>query len=522
MEDTSIRRPELLHVADAVSRERGISRDEILGAMEVAIARAARARYGDTKDIRATIDRKGGAVQISRWVEIVDPAEFASPASPAAEGAPAPRAFDEDRHMPIGIALKIKPDARVGEFLVDPLPPIDFGRVAAQAAKQAIVQGVRDIERAHEYDAWKDRVGEIVSGTVKRIEYGNVVVELGRHEALMKRSETILRETHKVGDRVRAYVMDVCRDSRGPQIMVSRTHPNFLARLFAAEVPEIYEGIIEIKAVARDPGSRAKMAVISRDSSIDPIGACIGRMGSRVRPVSQELGEEKIDIIKWSPQPATFIVDALQPAEVSKVVIHEEEGRVEVIVPDEQLSLAIGRRGQNVRLASQLTHWKIDVMGAEAEHKRREDEASESIRVFVDGLDVDDMIARLLIAEGFTYVEQLFEVGVDEVAAIDGLEDIAEELVNRSEAYVNRKFQEAEERRVALGVTDDLAAFDAFTVTMLVSLGENGVKTLDDLADLAAYELVEFVGADNLDEETAGAVIMAARAHWFAEAEPAA
>jgi N utilization substance protein A len=518
MEDTSIRRPELLHVAESVSRERNISKDEILAAMEVAIARAARARYGDTKDIRATIDRKSGAVQISRWTQIVDPAALAE----LGETGEPKGHFDEDKHIAIGIALKIKPDARIGEFLVDPLPPLDFGRVAAQAAKQAIVQGVRDIERSHEYEAWKDRVGEIVNGTVKRLDYGNVIIDLGRHEALMKRSDSIQRETHKVGDRVRAYVIEVCRDSRGPQIMVSRTHPNFLARLFAAEVPEIYEGIIEIKAVARDPGSRAKMAVISRDSSIDPVGACIGRMGSRVRPVSQELGEEKIDIIKWSPQTATFIVDALQPAEVIKVVIHEEEGRVDVVVPDEQISLAIGRRGQNVRLAAQLTHWKIDVMGAEAEHTRRENEAADSIRVFVEGLDVDDMIARLLIAEGFTYAEQIFEVGVEEVAAIEGLEDIAEELVARSEAYFHRKVAELDARRIELGVTDEVASFEVLSSEMLVILGENGVKTLDDLGDLAADELAEMLGTTGIDEETAGAVVMAARAHWFADEETAA
>ncbi|HQT73467.1 MAG: transcription termination/antitermination protein NusA [Acidiphilium sp. 37-67-22] len=496
--DTAIARPELLLVADAVAREKQIDREEVLEAMEQAIQKAGRAKYGHEKDIRATIDRKTGDVRLSRWTEAVETVE------------------NEETQIPIHIARKFKPEIEVGGFLVDPLPPIDFGRIAAQTAKQVIVQRVREYERKRQFEEYKDRVGEIITGVVKRTEYGNLMVDLGRSEALLRRDETIPRENLHNGDRVRAFIYDVREEPRGPQIFLSRTHPGFLAKLFAQEVPEIYEGIIEIKAVSRDPGSRAKMAVISRDTSIDPVGACVGMRGSRVQAVVAELQGEKIDIIPWSPNPATFVVNALAPAEVSKVVLDEEAGKVEVVVPDTQLSLAIGRRGQNVRLASQLTRWDIDILTEAEESERRQEEFRRRSGQFVEALDVDDVIAGLLVTEGFEGVDDLAATPIEELASIEGFDEgIAAELQRRAEAALERKANELEDRRRALGVADDLAGMEGLTAPMLVALGEKGVKTLDDLADLASDELIEIVGAEAMDEDAANAVIMAARAHWF-------
>ena len=384
--DTAVNRPELLLVADAVAREKSIERDDVLEAMEQAIQKAGRAKYGHEKDIRAIIDRKTGDVRLSRWTEIVEVVE------------------NEETQIPVAISKKFAPEKNVGEYIIDPLPPIDFGRIAAQTAKQVIVQRVREFERAKQFNEFKDRVGEIINGVVKRTEYGNLMVDLGRAEALLRRDECIPREQLKNGDRVRAFIYDVREEQRGPQIFLSRTHPGFLAKLFAQEVPEIYDGIIEIKAVSRDPGSRAKMAVISRDQSIDPVGACVGMRGSRVQAVVAELQGEKIDIIPWSSQAATFVVNALAPAEVTKVVMDEDAGRVEVVVPDDQLSLAIGRRGQNVRLASQLTRWDIDILTEAEESERRTEETKTRSALFIEALDVDDVIAHLLVAEGFTSV----------------------------------------------------------------------------------------------------------------------
>ena len=496
--DTAVNRPELLVVADAVAREKQIDREEVLEAMEQAIQKAGRAKYGHEKDIRAVIDRKTGDVRLSRWTEIVDNVE------------------NEETQIPVAIAKKFAPEKDVGDYLVDPLPPIDFGRIAAQTAKQVIVQRVREYERAKQYNEFKDRVGEIINGVVKRTEYGNLMVDLGRAEALLRRDECIPRENLKNGDRVRAYIYDVREEPRGPQIFLSRTHPGFLAKLFAQEVPEIYDGIIEIKAVARDPGSRAKMAVISRDGAIDPVGACVGMRGSRVQAVVAELQGEKIDIIPWSPNVATFVVNALAPAEVSKVVMDEEAGRVEVVVPDNQLSLAIGRRGQNVRLASQLTRWDIDILTEAEESERRQEEFRRKTGLFVEALDVDDMIAGLLVQEGFEAIEDLAATPEEEVASIEGFdENVAAELLRRSNAFLERQANELEEKRVALGVTDEIAAFEVFSAKDLIALGEKGVKTLDDLADLAGDELVEILGKDVMTEEQANEVIMAARAHWF-------
>jgi transcription termination/antitermination protein NusA len=496
--DTAVSRPELLLVADAVAREKLIDREEVLEAMEQAIQKAGRAKYGHEKDIRATIDRRTGDVRLSRWTEVVNEVE------------------NEETQIPVHIAKKFRPDIEIGQHLVDPLPPIDFGRIAAQTAKQVIVQRVREYERKRQYEEYKDRVGEIINGVVKRTEYGNIMVELGRAEALLRRDELIPREQFRNGDRVRAYIYDVRDEPRGPQIFLSRTHPAFLAKLFAQEVPEIYDGIIEIKAVARDPGSRAKMAVISRDSSIDPVGACVGMRGSRVQAVVAELQGEKIDIIPWSAQAATFVVNALAPAEVTKVVMDEDQGRVEVVVPDDQLSLAIGRRGQNVRLASQLTRWDIDILTEAEESERRQEEFRRRTGLFVEALDVDDVIAGLLVQEGFNTIEELAFVPRDELAEIEGFdENVADELIRRAEAFLVRRDEALTERRRELGVTDEVAAFEVFTPQMLVALGEKGVKTLDDLADLAGDELVEIVGEASIDEATANEVIMAARAHWF-------
>ncbi len=496
--DTAVSRPELLLVADAVAREKSIDREEVLEAMEQAIQKAGRAKYGHEKDIRATIDRRTGDVRLSRWTEAVETVE------------------NEETQIPVHIARKFKPEIGIGEHLVDPLPPIDFGRIAAQTAKQVIVQRVREYERKRQYDEFKDRVGEIVNGTVKRTEYGNLMVEIGHAEALLRRDELIPRESFRNSDRVRAYIYDVRDEPRGPQIFLSRTHPAFLAKLFAQEVPEIYDGIIEIKAVSRDPGSRAKMAVISRDSSIDPVGACVGMRGSRVQAVVQELQGEKIDIIPWSPQAATFVVNALAPAEVSKVVMDEEAGRVEVVVPDEQLSLAIGRRGQNVRLASQLTRWDIDILTEAEESERRQEEFRRRTGTFVEALDVDDVIAGLLVTEGFNTVEELAYVPVEELGEIEGFDEtVAEELIRRAEGFINRREDALAEKHQALGVTEDLIALEVFSNQMLVSLGEKGIKTLDELADLAGDELVEILGADGMDEQAANEIIMAARAHWF-------
>jgi N utilization substance protein A len=497
-------RPELLQVAEAVARDKGIDRDEVIQAMESAIQKAGRSKYGHDYDIRAVIDRKTGEIKLSRHIEVVETVEDENTQMTA----------DDPRAKEAGLA--------VGEFLVDPLPPIDFGRIAAQTAKQVIVQRVRDAERMRQFQEFQNRTGEIVNGLVKRVEFGNVYVDLGRAEALLRRDELIQRETFRVGDRVRAYIMAVRQEPRGPQIFLSRTHPQFMAKLFAQEVPEIYDGIIEIKSVARDPGSRAKIAVISNDSSIDPVGACVGMRGSRVQAVVGELQGEKIDIIQWSQDPATFIVNGLAPAEVTKVVLDEETNRIEVVVPDDQLSLAIGRRGQNVRLASQLTGWDIDILTEQEESERRQEEVKSRSKMFIDALDVDDVIAHLLVNEGFTSVDEVAYVPVQDLGDIEGFDDeIAVELQSRALVFLEDRDRAASERRVELGVSDELAGLEGLSPVMLVKLGEKGVKTLDDLADLASDELIEIVGAGEMTEDAANAVIMAARAHWFGDEDAA-
>jgi len=498
-------RPELLQVADSVARDKGIDRDEVLEAMEQAIQKAGRSKYGQEYDIRAEIDRRNGEIRLLRFREVAEAVE------------------NEATQIAHAEAQRLNPEAEIGDFITDPLPPIDFGRIAAQTAKQVIVQKVRDAERQRQFLEFRDRVGEIVNGLVKRVEFGNVVVDLGRAEAMLRRDELLPRESFRQGERVRAYIYDVRQESRGPQIFLSRTHPQFMAKLFAQEVPEIYDGIIEIKAVARDPGSRAKIAVISRDSGIDPVGACVGMRGSRVQAVVGELQGEKIDIVPWSPDPATFVVNALAPAEVAKVVMDEEQRRIEVVVPDDQLSLAIGRRGQNVRLASQLTGWDIDILTEAEESERRTEEFRNRSQMFIDALDIDDVIAHLLVTEGFTSLEEVAYVPLEDLADIEGFDaEVAAELQERARSSLERRDRRYEERRQELGVSNELASLERLTPGMLVALGENKITTLDDFAGLAGDELVELLaGSDkvgvNLELEEANELIMRARAHWYAD-----
>jgi len=508
-------RLELLQIADAVAREKSIEAEEVLEAMEMAIQKAARSKYGLEHDVRAEIDRKSGDIKLARYLEVTDEIE------------------NEVTQVTPKEAQTMQEGAVAGDFIIDPLPPIDFGRIAAQTAKQVIVQKVREAERKRQYEEYKDRVTEIVNGIVKRTEFGNITVDLGRAEGVIRRDESIPRESLRPGDRVRAYIYDVREEVRGPQIFLSRSHPQFMAKLFAQEVPEIYDNIIEIKSVARDPGSRAKIAVLSNDSSIDPVGACVGMRGSRVQAVVGELQGEKIDIIQWSPDPATFIVNGLAPAEVTKVVLDEEQMKIEVVVPDDQLSLAIGRRGQNVRLASQLTQWDIMILTEEEESERRQEEFRTRSQMFIDGLDVDDVLAHLLVTEGFSSIEEVAFVPVEDLLSIEGFdEDIAEELRNRANTFLSEEEERLTTARRDLGVADELASIAGVSPAMLVTLGEAGIKTLDDLGDLATDELNDpgnregegrgILADYNLDEEQANAIIMAARAHWFDdEEEPA-
>src|SRR6187399_2315284 len=462
----SANRLELLQIADAVAREKAIDRGIVIAAMEDAIAKAARSRYGAETDVHAEIEPKTGDLRLTRHMLVVEAVENPS------------------NQITLDEARKRHPAAQVGDTIADPLPPLEYGRIAAQSAKQVIVQKVREAERDRQHAEYKDRIGDIVNGIVKRVEYGNVVVDLGRGEAIIRRDEMLPRETLRNGDRVRAYIYDVRREPRGPQIFLSRTHPQFMAKLFAQEVPEIYDGIVEVRAVARDPGSRAKIAVISRDSSVDPVGACVGMRGSRVQAVVNELQGEKIDIIPWSQDIATFVVNALAPAEVAKVVLDEDRERIEVVVPDAQLSLAIGRRGQNVRLASQLTGWDIDILTEAEESERRQKEFVARTELFMQALDVDEVVAQLLASEGFRTVEEVAYVDAGEVASIQGFdEDTAREIQNRAQEYLARIEAEQDARRKELGVEDQLREIDGITTPMLVALGENGVKTVEDFAD---------------------------------------
>jgi transcription termination/antitermination protein NusA len=465
-------RVELLQIAEAVAREKTIDRKIVIEAMEDAIQKAAKTRYGSENDIRCTIDPKSGETKLTRVLQVVEMVE------------------NDSTQINVADAIKRNPQAKEGDLIAETLPPLDFGRVAAQNAKQVIVQKVREAERDRQFSEYKDRVGEIANGTIKRAEYGNVIVDLGRAEGIIRRDEMIPRENVRLGDRIRAFIYDVRREQRGPQIFLSRAKPEFMAKLFAQEVPEIYDGIVQIKSVARDPGSRAKIAVISKDSSIDPVGACVGMRGQRVQAVVAELQGEKVDIIQWKPDAAEMIVNALAPAEVSKVVLDEDSNRVEVVVPESQLSLAIGRRGQNVRLASQLTGWDIDIMTEQEESERRQKEFTERSALFMESLDVDETIAQLLATEGFETVEEVAGVDASEVAAIEGFDDdTASEIQTRARDFLERQESDRDAKRKELGVADELTEIPGLTTAMLVALGENGVKTVEDLADCATDDL---------------------------------
>jgi N utilization substance protein A len=472
----SANRLELLQIADAVAREKGIEKEIVIASIEEAIQKAARSRYGAEHDIRVHIDTKTGETSIKRYVTVVpDDAEL-----------------DETSlgMVRLSDALAADRDAFVGQVTDEELPPFEFGRVQTQMARQVVTGKVREAERERQFEEYKDRVGEIVNGTVKRVEYGNVIVDLGRGEGIMRRDQSIPRENFNLGDRIRCYIYDVRRETKGPQIMLSRAHGGFMAKLFAQEVPEVYDGVIEIRAVARDPGSRAKMAVVSNDSSIDPVGACVGMRGSRVQAVVAELQGEKIDIIQWNGDEATFIVNALAPAEVSKVVMDEEDERVEVVVPDEQLSLAIGRRGQNVRLASQLTGWQIDIMTETQESERRQKQFAETTALFQEALDVDEVIAQLLATEGFLSVEDVAYVEPHEIAAIEGFDDdTADELQTRAREFLDKEAAAQDARRVELGVEDAVLEIEGVTLPMAVALGEGEVKSVEDLAGLIPDDL---------------------------------
>ncbi|MDF2140381.1 transcription termination factor NusA [Paenirhodobacter sp. CAU 1674] len=471
---TSANQLELLQTAEAVAREKMIDPDLVIQAMEDSLARAAKSRYGAEMDIRVSIDRKTGRATFTRVRTVVE--------DDAVENYQA--------ELTVAQAKQYLADPKVGDEIVDEVPPVDLGRIAAQSAKQVILQRVREAERDRQFDEFKDRKGTIINGVVKREEYGNIIVDIGRGEAILRRNEKIGRESYRPNDRIRAYIKDVRRETRGPQVFLSRTDPQFMAELFKMEVPEIYDGIIEIKAVARDPGSRAKIAVISNDNSIDPVGACVGMRGSRVQAVVGELQGEKIDIIPWNEDQATFLVNALQPAEVSKVVIDEEAGKIEVVVPDEQLSLAIGRRGQNVRLASQLTGLDIDILTEAEESQRRQAEFAERTKLFVDALDLDEFFAQLLVAEGFTNLEEVAYVDLDELLAIEGVDEgTAAELQARARDYIEEQNRKAIEAAKELGVEQSLFDFEGLTPQMVEALAKDGVKTLEDFATCADWEL---------------------------------
>lgn len=496
-------RPEIVNVADSVAREKDIDKEDVFVAMEVAIQKAGRTKYGFEQDIRVSIDRRTGAISLSRYREVVDDDAIIE---------------NEAAQIPLRVAKQYDKNLQVGDFIIDPLPPMDFGRIAAQTAKQVIMQKVREAERNKQYEEFKEKIGTIINGTVKRVEFGNTILDIGKAEAVLRHDETIPREKFKNGDRVRAYVLDVRREVKGPQIFLSRTCPEFMEKLFIQEVPELYDGVVQIMGVARDPGSKAKISVRANDKTIDAVGACVGLRGIRVQAIVNELQGEKIDIIPYSEDKAQYIVSALAPADISKVVFDEENNRVEVIVSEDQLSLTIGRRGQNVKLASQLFGANIDVMTEEQARERLANENKVRTKRFMDALDVDDMIAHLLVAEGFSTVDDVALVDVKELAEIEGFdEDIAQELQSRAKEFIENRDTEFENKRKELNIDDSLINVEGLEPDMVVRLAENGVKNIDDLADLASDELIEILGENAVSEKEAESIIMKAREHWFTE-----
>ncbi len=501
MELKSIPRLELIQVAEAVSREKSIDKEEVVLAMEEAIQKAARTKYGMDRDIRANIDRKNGAIVIAQFTEVVE-------------------VIDNDTtQMNLEEAERRNLNLNIGDFYKEILPQIDFGRIAAQTAKQVISQKVREAERQRQFKEYKDRIGEVVIGTIKRVENHSVTVDLGRAEAIVKKDQMIPREQLRPGDRLRCYIIDVREEVRGPQIFLSRSCNEFLAALFTQEVPEIYDGIIVIKGVAREPGSRAKISVFSNDHSIDPVGACVGMRGSRVQAVVGELQGEKIEIIPWSEDAVSFVINALAPAVPSKVVMDQDAGGMEVVVPDDHLSLAIGRRGQNVRLASQLTSWYVDILTEAEESDRRQVEFAERTKIFIEALDIDDVIAHLMVGEGFASIDDIADASLSELEAIEGFDiDIATELSERNKNYVKVELERVESALKKLKVKDDLYDFNKLNKSSILILAENKIKTLNDLAELDSEELFNILGKDVfVNEEEAGSVIMSAREHWFSD-----
>ena len=498
----NIARPELLQIAESVAREKSIDQNIVIEAMENAIQSAAKRKYGQELEIRAGINRKSGEIEIARVLKVVEEVENKAIEITLEEG------------------KKRDNSASVGDYFYEPLPPIELGRVAAQTAKQVIVQKVRDAEREKQYEEFKDRVGEVVNGLVKRVEYGNVIVDLGRGEAFIRRDDVIPRETFRPGDRIRSWISEVKQEQRGPQVYLSRTANEFMSKLFTQEVPEIYDGIIQIVSVARDPGSRAKISVLSKDNSIDPVGACVGMRGSRVQAVVAELQNEKIDIIPYSEDVPTYLVNALAPAEVTKVVLDEEEKKVEIVVPDDQLSLAIGRRGQNVRLACQLTGWDIDILTEGSESERRQSEMKNISQLFIDKLNVDEVIAQVLVTEGFSSLEAVAYVPISDLMEIEGFDEkIAEELRERALVSLKEKEEGLIKDIEKMGISNELSQFDGLNPAILVKLGSANIKTVDNLADLASDELQEILEDISLTSKEADEIIMRARASWFEDGE---
>ena len=497
-EEMSVVRPELLQIAEAVARDKSIEQHIVIEAMEQAIQSVAKKKYGQDLEVKASIDEKTGEIKITRLLHIVEDIE------------------DSSNQISLTQGKTYNKDAKLGDTIYDPLPPIDFGRVAAQTAKQVIVQRVKEADKERQFLEYQDKQGQIINGVVKRVEYGNVFLDLGKAEAYMRKDDTIVRETFRPGDRVRAYITMVKKDLNGPQIYLSRTCNEFMAALFSQEVPEIYDGIIKIISVARDPGSRAKIAVMSNDKTIDPVGACVGMRGSRVQAIVNELQGEKIDIITWTEDAASFIVNTLSPAEVTKVVLDEENKKVEVIVPDDQLSLAIGRKGQNVRLASQVSKWEITILTEGAESERRQAETKKETQALIEALVIDDVIAHLLVSEGFKSIEAVAYVPLEELQAIEGFdENLAKELKDRAIVYLEEKEEEYEKERLQLGVSDEIKSIEGLDAEMLVILGKNNIKTKNDLADLSSDELLEILAGKFEKNEEADKIIMKARESWF-------
>tara|TARA_B100001123_G_C15312444_1_gene1024918 strand:- start:1017 stop:2564 length:1548 start_codon:yes stop_codon:yes gene_type:complete len=499
-------REEMLQVAKSVAQEKNLDSEEIFSAMEQALEKAARVKYGQDKDIRVTINRDNGDIELNSYMEVVDIKDIEN----------------EKNQITLKEAKKINAEISVGEFIKDKLPPFDFGRVAAQNAKGVIIQKVREADKSKQYEEYKDKIDEIANGVVKRIEFGNVIVDLGKSEAILRREELIPRETFKNGDRVRSYIYDVKQDSKGYQVFLSRTHPQFLAKLFTQEVPEIYEGVIEVKSVARDPGSRAKISVFTNDSTIDPVGACVGMRGSRVQAVVNELQGEKIDIVMWSENQATFLANALAPAEVSKIFLFEEKNKVEVVIPDDQLSLAIGRKGQNVKLASTLTNLEIDILTEDDEAERRQEEFKIKTEMFVSALDVEDVIAQLLVTEGYVSIDSLVNEKQGNLEKIEGFDkDLANELIQRAKNYIQNEDEENLKMINENEIDINLKNLEGINNKMLALLATNNIKSLDDFAGLSNFDLLDkqegIFKSLELDENFINNMIMKAREKWFAD-----